>query len=63
MAFWGLITALSRPVTMGFDAWPEFAMRVANCALPIMLYFLFRKPKELSQEINQNDSNMEMTYD
>lgn len=40
MALWGLITALSRPLTMGFEAWPELAMRLANAAVPMFIIAL-----------------------
>ncbi len=40
MACWGLITAASRPIAMGFDAWPEFAMRLPNSAAPLLVLFL-----------------------
>ena len=37
MALWSLITALSRPLTMGWEAWPEFAIRLANGAVPLLI--------------------------
>jgi len=37
MAFWGLITAFSRPLTIGWLAWPEFAIRLANGACPWLI--------------------------
>ena len=37
MTFWGLITAFSRPLTMGWDAWPELAIRLANGAVPLLI--------------------------
>lgn len=37
MAFWGFITALSRPFTMGWDAWPELAIRLANGLVPLLI--------------------------
>ena len=40
MCCWGLITAVSRPVAMGLDAWPEFAMRLPNSAAPLLVIFL-----------------------
>ena len=40
MACWGLITAASRPVAMGLDAWPEFAMRLPNSVVPLLALFL-----------------------
>lgn len=41
MAAWGLITALSRPLTLGLEAWPELAMRCANFALPLLLALVY----------------------
>ena len=46
MAMWGFITALSRPVTMGFAAWPDAAMRIANGALPLILFYVCIKLKK-----------------
>ena len=43
MACWGLITALSRPIAMGFDAWPEFAMRLPNWAVPLLVVLLCKR--------------------
>ena len=40
MGCWGLITAASRPLVMGLDAWPEFAMRLPNSAAPLLVLFL-----------------------
>lgn len=40
MAVWGLITAASRPITMGWDAWPELAIRLANSACPWLILSL-----------------------
>ena len=42
MACWGFITAFSRPLTLGVDAWSEFAIRVANGGIP--LWLLLNKP-------------------
>ena len=39
MACWGLITAASRPISLGFDVWPEFAMRLPNAVMPLLLIF------------------------
>ena len=40
MGCWGLITAASRPIAMGLDAWPEFAMRLPNSVAPLLVLFL-----------------------
>ena len=52
MTFWGLITALSRPLSMGLDTWPELAIRLANAAAPWLIIALgipaliqLKKPK------------------
>ncbi len=50
MVFWSLVTALSRPLTLGIDAWPEFAMRMANIALPFMLWIIHKAPEAASTE-------------
>ncbi|MDX1681404.1 MAG: hypothetical protein R3242_11820 [Akkermansiaceae bacterium] len=34
MTFWGLLTAFSRPLTISWLAWPEFAIRLANGICP-----------------------------
>ena len=36
----GLITAASRPIALGLDAWPEFAMRLPNSAAPLLVLFI-----------------------
>lgn len=61
MAFWGLITALSRPLTMGLEAWPEFAMRIANCALPFVLFLTYKNSKK--SLIEPNSPKMEIAYE
>jgi uncharacterized membrane protein YphA (DoxX/SURF4 family) len=40
MGCWGLITAASRPIAMGLDAWPEFAMRLPNTVAPSLVLLL-----------------------
>ena len=40
MCFWGLITALSRPLSMGIESWPEVAIRLANGAVPLLIISL-----------------------
>ena len=40
MGCWGLITAASRLVSMGLDAWPEFAMRLPNSVAPLLVLSL-----------------------
>lgn len=40
MGCWGLITAASRPIAMGLEAWPEFAMRLPNSVAPLLVLFL-----------------------
>jgi len=37
MAFWGLTTALSRPLSMGIGAWHEVALRAGNFLLPLVI--------------------------
>jgi hypothetical protein len=55
MIFWGLITAFSRPISIGLHAWPEAAMRSANFGIPLTLflltkYFLTNNYNEYSNE-------------
>lgn len=40
MAFWGVLTALSRPLSIGWDAWPELAIRLANGACPWLILII-----------------------
>ena len=65
MAIWGFVTAFSRPLTIGFDAWPEFAMRIANCGMPAVLFAAYRFQTERAEERDQFKSNekMEMVYE
>ncbi len=37
MAFWGLLTAFMRPLTISWLAWPEFAIRLANGMAPWLI--------------------------
>ena len=37
MAFWGLITAFARPLTISWLAWPELAIRLANVTCPWLI--------------------------
>jgi len=48
MALWGGLTALLRVFYGGWSQWPEMLMRVANCAVPLTLYLLW-KPKAETQ--------------
>lgn len=40
LAFWGLVTALARPVTLGFASYPEVLLRASHVIAPIALGFL-----------------------
>ena len=46
MAFWGFVTAFSRPLTLGFGAWSEFAIRAANGGIPLWLFLSCFKMEE-----------------
>lgn len=65
MACWGIVTALSRPLTIGFDAWPECAMRIANFALPLCLFLIYRDNtgKTILNEPEMNNKKMETIYE
>ena len=63
MCFWGLITAMSRPLSMGLDTWPELAIRLANGAAPWLLIALgapalitLKKPNPQLTESSSNPS-------
>lgn len=46
MAIWGGFTALLRVSYAGWTQWPETLMRVANCAVPLTLFLLWKpRPK------------------
>lgn len=47
MAFWGFLTAGSRMLALGVDAWPESLIRVANGGAPLALVFLFQFLKQV----------------
>lgn len=52
MAFWGLATASSRVVQLGWDVWPEALIRVTNGAVPLTLFLLWvgREPSHAATE-------------
>ena len=58
MTCWGLITAFSRPLTMGWDAWPELAIRLANCAVPLLILGI-GLPALIRRGQNERSSNLE----
>ncbi len=43
MAFWGLWTALVRPL-VGLPVW-DFIERLANCAAPLALFYFYKSKK------------------
>jgi hypothetical protein len=59
MAIWGLITALSRPLTLGLEAWPELAIRSANGGLPFILFLLSRDLRDRKISTDSPQNNME----
>ena len=63
MAFWGFITALSRPLTLGFDAWPEFAMRIANSALPFILFYIYKTQKQTQEQEKPASITEDINYE
>ena len=42
MAGWGFITLLSRPLSWGWERWPEAAIRCAHAGVPLALLFYWR---------------------
>ena len=43
MAFWGLLTALSRMTAGGLEWWPEVGLRVSHFGGPLVLWLMWRK--------------------
>lgn len=43
MAFWGTITALSRPIAFGEVSWLEALVRIGNGAIPLLIYLMLKK--------------------
>ena len=56
LGFWGLITALARPVTLGFASYPEVLLRASHVLAPIALGLLLlrRRPPVNPPEDNQS---------
>ena len=42
MAIWGLVTALSRMTTYGWDYWPDLALRICNGGIPLFLWLYWK---------------------
>lgn len=65
MAIWGLVTAISRPLTMGIEAWPETAIRIANFIMPFFLYLIYRKQAEeqLASDPVLKKQKLEINYE
>ena len=53
MAFWGAMTALSRPMAHGLDLWLESLLRIENFAVPLILAFIYCKKSQ--QESTSGD--------
>lgn len=45
LAFWGLVTALARPVTLGFLSYPEVLLRASHVLAPLTIGFLILRKK------------------
>ncbi len=41
MSFWGLLTALSRPLSLGLGSYPEVLLRASHVLAPIALWLLY----------------------
>lgn len=50
MASWGVITALSRITAISLEAWPQSAVRIANGALPLILFYVYKNSKSSNME-------------
>ena len=42
MAFWGLVTALSRIVHFGWESWSEVFIRMSHVGVPVVLFLYWR---------------------
>jgi hypothetical protein len=42
MAIWGLVTALSRMTTYGWDFWHDLALRICNGGIPLFLWLYWK---------------------
>lgn len=50
LCFWGLVTALSRPLSLGFNSYPEVLLRASHFIAPLAVWWLSaprRKQKEV----------------
>lgn len=56
LCFWGLVTALSRPLALGFGAYPEVLLRVSHFLAPIALWFLLYPPANRVRRAQTNSS-------
>ncbi|WP_404309820.1 hypothetical protein [Neorhodopirellula lusitana] len=48
MAVWGFVTAASRMTALGFDAWPETLVRIANGGVPLVILVYWMTIREKS---------------
>ena len=54
MTFWGTITAFSRPLTLGMNAWYMAATRAPNALLPLCLLIILIISKKAKEGKNEN---------
>ncbi len=52
MAFWGILTAITRPIALNDVGWLDALLRVGNGVTPLLIYFLL---KHLNTNVIQND--------
>jgi len=50
LCFWGLITALSRPISLGLASYPEVLLRAPHFLAPVALWFLVIQPRARRQK-------------
>lgn len=55
--FWGLVTALSRPIALGFGSYPEVLLRASHFLAPIALWLLLFPPASSERRAQTNSSD------
>ena len=60
MFIWGLVTALSRPLTLGLDTWFEASVRSANFVIPAVLFVLTNAQRKGESKSNKPLTTQQM---